>query len=478
MNRSIRRLGTGVLVLFVLLTVTLGALQVVRADEYRNDPRNLRSLLGPNEHRGDILSADGVILAESVKRADASRIRRYPHGARHAHTVGYVTRIFGSRGIEATRANDLVVTTRGVPSDLVARFVGLNRAHDVRLTIDDRLQRTLESAFGDQRGAAVFLDPETGAVMASISRPSFDPNRLIGFDATAVGEALAADPQQPQLDRTRGITYPPGSAFKIVVAAAAIESGLADPGTEFADPRELELPGTTATISNFDGQVCDDGTTATLRVAFVKSCNTVFAALGVELGPETMAAAASRFGFGAEVPYEFSVVSSVFPLSADIPALAQNSLGERDVRTTVLHMALIGAATVNDGVMPVPRLVAAVIDPDRVERTVDPELWRQAMTATTARTLRDLMIETVLSGTGRQAAVEGLVVGGKTGTPEVPDSPPHTWFVGFAESPDGGSIAFAVLVESGGDLGPRGTGGSVAAPIAARVLETWRDLDR
>ncbi len=485
MNGAIRRLAAVVFAGFLVIVLALTWIQGVDASRYRDDPRNARVTLGrAGRERGPITAADGVVLAASAADAADARAfrRRYPKGAAYAHVVGYASVLFGDRGLENARASTLVSKRNSTISGLLAVITGGDlRPRGLRLTIDDGLQQVAAAALGGQRGAVVAIDPRTGAVLALVSSPSFDPNTLLGADAGPVGEALESDPAQPLLGRAFEQTYPPGSVFKIVTAAAALEAGAANPGTRFDDPAELALPGSTATIRNFDREPCAGGDTVTLEIGFVRSCNTVFGRLGMDVGAARLVAQANAFGFGVEVPFDLDVVPSVIPPAAsfgrDLAPVAQTALGQRDVRASPLHAALMAGAVANEGTMMVPYLVAEVFDADgALIETTRPAEWRRAVSPATATVLAELMERAVASGTGRRAAVPGVRVAGKTGTAEVAGAAPHAWFAGFAPvaaAPDERQIAVAVLVESGGDLGDAATGGVVAAPIAAEVIAAW-----
>jgi peptidoglycan glycosyltransferase len=282
------------------------------------------------------------------------------------------------------------------------------------------------------------------------------------------------------LNRAIAAAYPPGSSFKVLVAAAALATGDYDPGTELEDRDELALPGSTAVIRNSDEGFCGDGATITLQRALAVSCNTAFAALGMEIGAGALLAAVEGAGFNGTIPFDFPTAASVLPpdgLADDLPALAQTALGQRDVRATPLQMALLAAAVANGGEIMRPYLVRAILNADGEETSLTrASAWRRAMAAEVAAALAEMMEAVIAEGTGWRAAVPGVRVAGKTGTAEVPGGAPDVWFIGFGPvDPEPGEprIAIAVLVEDGGGLGEDGSGGSVAAPIAQKVLAAF-----
>ena len=243
----------------------------------------------------------------------------------------------------------------------------------------------------------------------------------------------------------------------------------------------LELPNSTAVIRNFNRGPCNDGVSVTLAEAFARSCNTTFAALGLQVGADALVGTAEDFGFNSDVPFDLLVEPSVIPSAEEfdfnLAGLAQTAIGERDVRATPLIMALAGAAVANGGELMQPYLVAEVFNADAsIEEVTQPVVWRRAASPATADAIADLMELAVTSGTGRRAAVPGIRIGGKTGTAEVPGGPPHAWFVGYGpvEAPEEvPQIVVAVIVESGGDAAEAATGGTVAAPIAQRVMSQF-----
>ncbi|HIE22229.1 MAG TPA: hypothetical protein EYP73_06490 [Acidimicrobiia bacterium] len=289
MNGPIRRLALGLLAGFGVLLVLVSWFQVVRADALKNDPRNPRpALTERGKERGLIATIDGTVVARSVETPTGrSFVRIYPEGEAFAHSVGYSSFLVGDTGLEAAFASDLRSRRDLTISDLISAILGRDlRPKSIEITIDARLQRAAREALGDQQGAVVALDPATGAILAAVSTPSFDPNPLVGAGAAAAWDSLLNDPGRPLFDRATRELFAPGSTFKTVVMATALDTGIADPETEFPDVREFELPGSTATISNFGGGLCQEGATVTLLTAFVRSCNTVFADLTLRLGAE------------------------------------------------------------------------------------------------------------------------------------------------------------------------------------------------
>jgi peptidoglycan glycosyltransferase len=484
-NTPVRRIVWALLAGFLVLTLATTWIQVVAGPSYRDDPRNPRlSAWRVGRERGAIVTDDATVVGRSDPNPEDPQTftRVYPTADRYAHTIGYVSVLFGSRGLERTREQDLVSHRDSTISGVLNAVLGGDpRPRGLRLTFDDELQQAAVDALEGSRGSIFALDPTTGAVLASVSTPGFDPNTLVSSDASPAGEALEDDPDIPLLHRTIATTYPPGSTFKVITTAAALETGIAGPATEFADPQALELPGTSSTIHTYDDGLCGDGESVTLAEAFVRSCNTTFAALGMQVGAEALTATAEAFGFNQEIPYDLPVLASSMPDADDFvddpAAAAQNSLGQRDVRATPIQMALVAAAVANEGNIMIPYVVGDVFTHDgKIESHTEPTLWRRAISPASAAILSDLMEQVVLSGTGRNAAVPSIRVAGKTGTAEVTGASPHVWFIGFAPvDPEPGErqIALAIVLEDGGPAGETASGGSVAAPIAAKLFETY-----
>ncbi len=480
MNGPIRRLAIGMFASFTALLLAVTWFQVIRADDLKTDPRNARPALSEHgKERGVIVASDGTILAQSVPDPDDALAynREYPGGEAFAHAIGYSSFLLGNTGLENAYSAELRSRRDLTISDLVGVILGQDlRPSSIEVTLNAELQQAAFDALGGRRGAVAAIDPRNGAVLALVSSPSYDPHPLLGDDADAAWNELLAAPGSPLSDRASRELYAPGSTFKTVVASAAIDAGVAGLETTFADPVEFQLPGSSATISNFSGRVCNDGTSVTLLRGFVVSCNTTFADLAIQLGATDLGITADALGFNRHFDFAWTIPQASFPTAAlaeDEAALGQSGIGERDVRATPLHMAMVAATVANGGQLYSPYLVSRVFDADgnAIESTEPVSLGR-AMAPTTASLMTQLMERVVTEGTGTAASVPGVRVAGKTGTAQGSGEFPHPWFIGFApvENP---TIAIAVFLEGGPDLGESVTGGAVSAPIASTLLRIW-----
>lgn len=481
MNTPLRRLSTVVTAMFLVLMLSTTWVQFVQAPSLNNDQRNVRTLYREyGSFRGPIV-AGGESIASSTAVDDSFGYQRaYANGPLYAHVTGHYSVVFGRTGIEQTFNTELNGTADSLFYERLQDLVTgrQTRGASVELTIDPAVQQAAWDALGDQRGAVVALDPRTGAILAMVSKPSYDPNVLASHDLTAVRQAwdqLLADPGDPMVNRAiAGDTYPPGSTFKLITAAAALEHGLtAD--TPIPAPRELPLPQTSTVLHNFGGSACSPTGAMTLADALRISCNTAFAQIGLDLGADELRAQAEAFGFDSPLNVPMKVTESRFPADPDAPQTALSAIGQYEVRVTPLQMAMVAAAIGNGGVQMAPYLVQSVRSQDLtvVEETRPGELARP-VSASTAEQLRQMMVGVVASGTGRTAQVPGVTVAGKTGTAQTTDDvPPHAWFTAFAPAGDGETprVAVAVVVEHGGSMGNEATGGAVAAPVARAVIE-------
>jgi penicillin-binding protein A len=483
-NSPIRRLAVVVFLMFASLLVSTTWIQFVQVDELREKPTNRRTLLDVySRDRGPIL-VDGTPVAQSETTDDRlRRIRTYPQPELYAHVTGYFSFIYGAgAGLERAMNAELAGT-----ADLFfyRRLVDLvtgtePRGAALETTIDPRVQQAAEEALGDRQGAVVALDPATGAVLAMVSHPSYDPNRLASHQLGSVQDAwveLNEDPARPLINRAiSGDLYPPGSTFKLVVAAAALESGRYTPESVLEAPLRYTLPGTSTELPNFNGASCGPNDEATLFDSVRVSCNTSFAWLAGELGADALDAQAAAFGFEQPLEIPMDVTPSRYPDDPDEPQTALTGIGQHDVRVTPLQVAMISAGIANGGEVMLPYVVQTVRDQDLDPiRQTEPEVLSRAVSPTTAEQLTEMMVAVVQQGSGQGAALPGVTVAGKTGTAEFGTSgAAHAWFTGFAPAEDP-SIAVAVLVESASDDWTGETGGVVAAPIARAVLQAGAD---
>jgi len=477
-NTGIRRVGAGMIVLFVALVGQLTYLQVWHADSLATNPANIRIFIRDIARpRGPILTSDGEIVARSRPSGDDLKLQRtYPLGSLFAHVAGYQSIVYGNTGVEAVYNNELVGRDVAIG---FRNFDQVIRGVDPEGTVVLALSRTAQEAARDglngRAGSIVVLDVRSGGVVAMYSEPTFDPNALAGHDVREVQDVrsfLNAHPQKPELARAWREVYPAGSTFKVMTTAVALDNNVTATDREYPVLTEIVPPLTTKPIQNFNGHACG----GTLAESFRDSCNTTFAQIGLDLG-EQLAEGVEHFGVNTSPPdvdVNPRVVESIGPVRGDFeldkPAFAQAAIGQGPVAVTPLEMAMVAAAVANDGVMMVPHVVAEVRDADgAVTKRIAPRKWRRSMTSATASTLTALMRDVVDNGTGRNAAIAGIAVAGKTGTAQAPDGPNHAWFIAFAPA-DNPVYAIAVLIEHGGELGDNATGGSVAAPVARDIL--------
>ena len=490
MDRLIRRLGGAMLALFVLLLAQITYIQVVASERLADNPANAtRQLIAEYRvDRGSILAADGrTELALSRKSPGELKYQRhYPQGRLYADLTGYYSIIFGRSELEQSY-NDYLSgdAPELIPQTLIDQVLGRpKRGATVVTTIDPAIQRAAARALGDQPGGVVALDPHTGDVKAIVSNPTYDPNELASQDPKQVRAAwdrLTSAPNNPLLSRAIDELYPPGSTFKLVTAAAALENGFG-PDSTWPNPPVLDLPQTTATLENFGGDHCLGGASQiTLAQALTISCNVVFGEIGLRLGGAKLAAQAHAFGFApdassGDVPFDIPFQEGVFPeasyFSDRLPAVALSAIGQDNVAVNPMQMALVASAIANGGSQMRPRLVSEIRDPSgQVVESFAPEVFGQPISAQTAIQLTQMMVSVVQSGTGTAAQIPGIEVAGKTGTAQHGEGlAPHAWFVSFAPAQNP-KIAVAVIVLDGGSLGSEATGGVLAAPIAKAVME-------
>ena len=465
MNAQLRRTFYLFVIGFVALVGVLAYWQVYARESLATDPANrLQSQRVQEVARGLILAGDGETeLARSEPDDNGTYERVYPEGPLYAGVTGYWSTRYGASGLEISQNNNL--SGAGEPEtldELMNQFSGVDETgNDVELTLDPELQRIAYDGLASSstgRGAAVALNPKNGEILSLVSYPSFDPNNI---DDNF--EDLAEDPSFPLVNRATQGLYPPGSTFKVITAAAALEAGV-KPSDRYRDSGTYETPG--YTVYNYRGREYGQ---QTFEQALANSVNTIFARIGNEdVGAEALAQKAEAFGFYD--PYEdfaLPVAPSFFnppPEQWDQGNVAQSSFGQQTVSGTVFEMANVAGAIANGGTMMEPRLVREVRSPDGV--IIDKLTSRvhgRPMDEETAGTLTDMM-EAAVTQVESGAAIPGVKVAGKTGTAEAPGEELHSWFISFAPADDP-EIAVAVMVENGQE------GYKQALPIARRLME-------
>jgi peptidoglycan glycosyltransferase len=490
MNAPLRKAGVVMMVLFGLLFAQLNWVQVVKADEYRNDVENNQVRVQQQEYerqRGNII-VDGEFVAQSTETKDTLKyLRGYPGKDLYAHVVGYRPVNLAPTDIERME-NDVLNGTADVftADRLLEMFTGKkSMGGNVLLSLKKQVQETAYKALLNNKtqskiGAVVAIDPATGAILGLVSTPSYDPNPLVAHDfdaARAAYDKLDKDTTKPLLNRALQETFPPGSTFKVIVSAAALQNGQ-NPDSVLTGGDSYTAPDTTTPIKNSPGVVCPNQ--ITLQNALKVSCNTAFARYGVEgLGADKLKAVAQSFGFETAPTFdrdEQNVMQVTESHTGDMkapdgsidrPALAQSCIGQREVRWTPLQGALVAAAIANNGTQMRPYLIDTIQDANlKAMWHVDPKALRTPVTPSVAGQLRQMMESVVTGGTGTNARIDGFEVGGKTGTAQNGDAPDHGWFIGYARKNGQPVVAVAVLLQNAG------SGGSgEATAIAGQVMK-------
>jgi penicillin-binding protein A len=484
MNTSLRRISVTVMALIVLLLLNATVTQVFTADGLRADPRNQRVLLDEYSRQRGQITASGQLLAYSVATESRFRfLRVYPNAAVYAPVTGFYSLRYSSTGLE--RAEDPLLN--GSDQRLFGRrladfFTGRDpRGGNVDTTINPRIQQAGWDAMqqgcnGPCRGAVVALEPSTGKILALVSTPSYDQNLLASHDPeqqSQTWQQLRDDPHSPMTNRAISETYPPGSTFKVITTAAALQNGATE-DEQLTAAATIPLPDSTATLENYGGAACINAETVSLREAFARSCNTAFVQLGLLTGTDALRSTAQSFGLDDVLdPVPLQVAESTAGPIADAAALGMSSIGQKDVAVTPLENALVAATIANAGVTMQPYLVDSLQGPDLANiSTTAPHQRRRAVSPEVAAKLTELMVgaEKV---TQQKGAIPGVQIASKTGTAEhgtdPRHTPPHAWYIAFAPAQTP-KVAVAVLVEDGADR-LSATGGALAAPIGRAVIE-------
>ena len=475
MNRQIRAVSLLAGLMFLALMVNLTGSAMFRQASLNNDPHNVRVRDAEfSQNRGNILVGSRPIATTTSSNGKFAYQRVYLSGPKYAPITGYYSYYYGRSMLEQTQNAQLTGTS---DAQWLSRITGTLSGHkpeggSITTTINAKAQDAAWDGLKGKKGAVVALDYTTGAVLAMASSPSYDPNELASHhlnDTTRAWKNLVADPSSPLTNRATREIYPPGSTFKLVTAAAALQNGY-HPNSMVDSPENWILPGTRTPLTN---ETNCGGSRITLAHALDISCNTAFGKVGVSLGQDKIRDQAERFGFGKVVNSDVSSVASRFPQNLTDAQLAQSSIGQFDVAASPLQMAMVTAGIANGGKLMTPYLTAQVRASNlQVVSEHHPKQMSQPMTKESAEQLKAMMASVVNNGTGKRARINGTTVGGKTGTAQtVKGKAPYAWFVGWSDNPH---VAVAVFIQSSDTAINEVSGGRLAAPIARDVIEAMR----
>ncbi|GAA3538071.1 penicillin-binding protein [Aeromicrobium flavum] len=484
MNKPVRAMAVVCLLMFVGLLLNANYVQFVQADDLNEKPGNRRVIDEEFSRERGAIIVDGKPIAQSVPVKDKWQFqRRYTDAKLYAPVTGYFSYLYGREGIEQTYNSILSGSDDRLFVNRVIDVISNDQPQggSVELTLDPAAQKAAFDGLADlgekTRGAVVALDPQTGEVLAMVSQPTYNPNALASHRLEKVAQnwrRLNQDETQPLINRSTQTTLPPGSTFKAVTAAAALEDLGLKADDDVRGGATLGFPGIDYKLTNQGGSTCG-GNPISFQRALEVSCNVSFGWLARKVGQDKLAEQATKFGFGERPIDDLVSYASRFTADPDTdleaPQLAQSGIGQFEVAATPIQMAMVAGAVANDGVLMKPHLVRTVRAPNlSVLEQPEPQELGRPMSAGDARELSDMMVSVVQDGTGSPAQIPGVDVGGKTGTAEsAPDRPPYAWFIGFAPADDP-KVAVAVLVESTQNTSDIG-GGRLGGPIARSVME-------
>ena len=426
--------------MFVSLLISSSTIQVLAADELGRDPRNVRSVYDAYKTQRGAILVDGTPIAFSEASDDNFRYLRIYESPMYSAITGFFSFYQGATGLESSMNSFLTGKNSSQFFEQVNALLSGNplTGASIELTIDPVVQKVAWDALGKLKGAVVALDPKTGNIIAMVSKPGFDANRLAVHDGTTSGNnyaELLADRDSPLVNKAiSGSLYAPGSVFKILVAAAAIESGKYTAESTLPNPVKYKLPGTNTFIQNSGEGKCGGKTTVSIADALRFSCNIPFAQLGVELGQQAIRDQAEKFGFGKTVEIPLRSTASVYPENMDDAQTAMSAFGQFDVRVTPLQIAMMSAAIANDGRIMKPNLIKNVVSANLSSLFApSPQEYALPISSNTAAAVRKMMIDAVARGVSSNASIKGISVAGKTGTAQNGKDDPYTlWFTGFA----------------------------------------------
>ena len=484
--RSLLSLSLALAVAYAALAGGLAYWQVVQAQALTADPLNPLSLAAARRApRGTIYDVNGIVLASNVRGPDGERLRQYSYSIA-APVIGYSSPIFGTAALERTYDAQLTGLLSLRPGDeLLRKFRGQPYdPADLHLSLDIELQRVAADLLGEQKGAIVALEPTSGRILALVSSPTYNPNRVVDPDGgRRYMASLQARDDSPLLDRATQGLYVPGSVFKMVTAIAGLDSGSISAQTTYEDqPAEYETGFLVDgfRIHDFARNVQTDHPLDFYEATEVSS-NIWFAHAGLDTGPSNLEAWAERLGFGARIPFDLpsspsQVTGGGGPLDSfrDRVELANAAYGQAEVLVTPLQMVLVAATIANNGVLMRPTLVDTLTSSDGSVSPLEPQAWTQVCSFETSQIISDAMQQAVEGqyAFARAAKVPGVPTAGKSGTAELGgDAAPHSWFIGFAPA-DAPRIAVAVIVEGGG------LGSQRAVPMAGRLMSAYLRVQR
>lgn len=487
-EKPIRRVAKFVYFLFFVLILQLTYLQVVDADNLENNPKNTRTLINKfTKPRGDIITADDVTVATSSPSDDEWKYQRqYPTGELFGHITGFQSFRFGNTGVESSYNKDLQ-GKRGEEENVPR----------VYLTMNSEIQQLAKDKLGNNRGSVVVMEAKTGAIVAMYSNPSYDPSPMAdhdGYKAQAAFDSINNDELKPSLPRAFADRYAPGSTFKIITAAAALETGKADDDYDFGALYYFDMAQTDKNIGNFGGGACG----GTLQHAFQQSCNVVFASLATEMGDE-FTPIMEKFGVGGKFNGQENVgtapdldidgaVGATGTVEGSFkknqPSFGYAGIGQGLISLSPLSVALMTSAIANKGTIPSPHVVDHTEDGfGNILRRINPKPFKEnVITSDVADKIKGYMIDVVNQGTGTRAKLKNLVIAGKTGTAQV-DCPsgvakcaPNAWFTSFAPANDPQYVV-TVFLETSKTTNNAATGGELSAPIAKSIYEKLFNLN-
>lgn len=459
MNKEIKRMVAVFVVvclLFVGLIVYLSYFQIFTASKIINNSYNKRLWIGEeNILRGSIIDRNGKILAYSEELDNGTK-RHYNFGNIYSHIIGYSYREYGKAGLELEYNNELLNIKENTPLQEIQKIITPStEGNSLKLTIDHDLQTYSNEILKGKKGAIVAMNPKTGEIYSMVSQPNFNPSTL-----REQWNNIMAHPDSPFLNRATTGLYTPGSTFKVITAAAALES----PNVEktFQCTGTLKVEGYTVKDYNETAHGNVD-----LQEALVKSCNTYFANIGLQMGKDKLGEVTDKFMINKKIPFDLPTKQSIFPYKKNLGKtdIAASSFGQGEILVTPLNMAMVASGIANNGDIVKPILVKEVISPKgTVTKANETIVLSNVMDSTKANELKNMMVQVVNRGTGTNAKIGDMRVAGKTGTAENPSGKSHAWFIGFAPADDP-KVAISVILEDEGS-----TGGKSAAPIAREIM--------